>query len=389
MEALHDELIRHYAWFHQHPELSNQEFNTTARIAQILRGHGIEILDSGLNTGLVAIVRGSAPSPVVALRGDIDALPVQESTGLPYASQTPGVMHACGHDFNLSVALGAAILLQRRRDQLAGAVKIIFQPAEEILASAEHPTGAVQVLNTGILDDVHAFFGTHDAQGQVGSVYISEGGLSGAVDKFQVTIHGVGTHAAHPNDGVDPIPALTSIVQGLQTVVGRNLDPLHPRLLSVTHIESGHTWNVLPQDAFFEGTVRTTEPDDRQIVKSAAIRIIENTASAYGTTASVRWGFGSPAVYNNPTWVNVARAVAHDEGIDVQPDPVRLGGEDFSYYLQRRQGLFVHVGAGQTGAIHGPTFSPDPAGIPNGARFLAALAIRALHSWQHTPSPTE
>ena len=378
LDGIRDELIEHYRWFHRHPELSNREFETTSEITRILRDHGVEILDSGLVTGVVGIVRGARPGPVIALRGDIDALTVQEETGLPYASENSGVMHACGHDFNLSVALGAAILLERHRDALEGGVKIIFQPAEESLATAASPTGAVQVLNTGVLDDVQAFFGTHDAQGLPGTIYLREGGISGAVDKFQVRIHGRGAHAAHPDAGIDAIPVLTAIVQGLQTIVGRNIDPLHPRVLSVTHLEAGHTWNVLAGEAFFEGTVRTTQPKDRDTIKQAAVRIIENTASAFGATAEVDWEFGSPSVVNNPTWTAVARTLGDEESLDIQDDEVRLGGEDFSYYLQRQPGLFVHVGAGDAGAIHSSRFTPDPAGILPGAHFLAALAIRAL-----------
>lgn len=389
IEGIRGELLTNYEWFHRHPELSNREFETTARITRILQDHGIEILDSGLATGLVAVIRGGVPGPVIALRGDIDALPVREETGLPYASENPGVMHACGHDFNLSVALGAAILLQGHRDALHGTVKVIFQPAEESRATPESPTGAVQVLNTGVLDDVRAFFGTHDAEGRVGAIYIREGGISGAVDKFEVRIHGRGAHAAHPNQGVDVISVLTAMVQGLQTIVGRNVEPVHPRVLSVTHLEAGHTWNVMADEAFFEGTVRTTEPGDRDLIHDAALRIINNTAAAFGAKAEVDWEFGSPAVFNNPAWAQEARAVGANEGLDVKDDAVKLGGEDFSYYLQRQQGLFVHVGAGNAGAIHGSRFSPDPAGIIPGSHFLAALAVQALHDWQSVSPPIE
>ncbi|WP_338069763.1 amidohydrolase [Bifidobacterium santillanense] len=376
-------LQEHYRWFHRHPEPSYEEFETTARIRGILEDHGIEILDSGLATGLVAIVRGAsndASAPVVAIRGDIDGLPIVENTGLDYASENPGLMHGCGHDFNLSVALGAAVLLKRRADagDLAGDVKIIFQPAEEGRATAERPTGAVQVLNTGVLDDVRAFFGTHDGPGEVGSIRIREGGVSGAVDKFQVTIHGKGSHAAEPDGGVDPIVVLTNVVQALQSVVGRSLDPAHPRVLSVTHIEAGSSWNVIPQDAFFEGTVRVTEPEDRVIAKDRAVAIIENVAAAYGASADIEWFFGSPSVVNDPHWADFGRRVALDNGLDVAVDRPQLSGEDFSYYLDRAPGLFVHIGAGDTGAAHGPTFRPDPAGIIAGARFLDALAADAL-----------
>lgn len=219
-DALNADVQEWYRWFHRHPELSYEEFGTTARIREILESHGVEILESGLRTGVVAIVRGASAKPVIALRGDIDGLPITENTGLDYASDNAGVMHGCGHDFNLTVALGAAILLNERRALLPGTVKIIFQPAEEGRATAERPTGSVQVLNTGVLDDVEAFFGTHDAAGPVGSILIREGGITGAVDKFQVAIHGKGAHAAEPEDGIDPITVLTNVVQGLQASLG-------------------------------------------------------------------------------------------------------------------------------------------------------------------------
>lgn len=377
-DSLNLDLQEWYRWFHSHPELSYKQFNTTTRIREILESHGIEILDSGLNTGVVAVVRGASATPVIALRGDIDGLPITENTGLDYTSGNTGVMHGCGHDFNLTVALGAAILLNEQRDTLPGTVKIIFQPAEEGRATAQRPTGAVQVLNTGVLDDVEAFFGTHDAAGPVGAILIREGGITGAVDKFQVTIHGKGAHAAEPEDGIDPITVLTNVVQGLQAVIGRNLDPRHPRVLSVTHVEAGSSWNVIPQDAFFEGTVRTTEPQDRILAKERAVSIINNTAAAYGATADVSWFFGSPSVFNDTGWTRIGREIIAEQGLAVDEDRPQLGGEDFSYYLERKPGLFVHIGAGETGAAHGPTFRPDPTAIGSGVRFLTAIALRAL-----------
>lgn len=378
-DALNADVQEWYRWFHRHPELSYEEFGTTARILEILESHGVEILESGLRTGVVAIVRGASAKPVIALRGDIDGLPITENTGLDYASDNAGVMHGCGHDSNLTVALGAAILLNERRASLPGTVKIIFQPAEEGRATAERPTGSVQVLNTGVLDDVEAFFGTHDAAGPVGSILIREGGITGAVDKFQVAIHGKGAHAAEPEDGIDPITVLTNVVQGLQAVIGRNLDPSHPRVLSVTHIEAGNSWNVIPQDAFFEGTVRTTEPQDRVLAKKRAIAIINNTAAAYGATADVSWFFGSPSVFNDAGWTRIGREVIAEQGLHADDDHPQLGGEDFSYYLDRKPGLFVHIGAGETGAAHGPTFRPNPAAIGYGIRFLTAIAQKALN----------
>ena len=391
-DDLEAELIDNYHWFHRHAELSYQEFDTTQRIRELLERHGIDVLDTDLPTGLVAVIRGtasgSAQSPVVAIRGDIDALPLTEETGLPYASEHPGVMHACGHDVNLLVALGAAILLNERRDQFAGTVKVIFQPAEEVRADAEHPTGAVRVLQTGALDDVQAFFGTHDADTlPLGTVGVSAGAVSGAVDKFAVTITGQGTHAAHPDHGVNPITVLLSAVNALNTITGQSVDPTHPSVLTVTHIDAGETWNVVPQTAFFEGTVRTANVEDRERIHQTLVRAVTGAAQTYGASAEVGWFPSSNSVINDGHWADVARDVAGEVGLSVAPSPASLGGEDFSYFLSRPDGryvpgVFVHVGAASAQfpphVIHAPQFAPDPRAIIGGARFLSRLAERAL-----------
>ncbi|MFT8573933.1 MULTISPECIES: M20 metallopeptidase family protein [Bifidobacterium] len=215
-------------------------------------------------------------------------------------------------------------------------------------------------------------------QGPLGSILLREGSTTGAVDKFQVTINGRGTHAASPQHGADPVVATTAIIQSLQSVVGRNLDPVLPRVLSVTHIDAGTTWNAIPQSAFFEGTVRTALADDRTLAKTVAERLIHDIAAAYGTTAEINWFFGSPAVINDEHWTQVAEKVVSNLGLKhIKPDP-GIGGEDFSYYLQKAPGVFAHIGAGDAGAGHSPQFAPDPAGIHYGVAFLTSIALAAL-----------
>ncbi|NMM92881.1 amidohydrolase [Bifidobacterium oedipodis] len=392
-----DELEQEYRWFHAHPELSYQEFATTERIKAILQRHGVEILDTDLSTGLIAVVRGTASeshagehsarsqNPVIALRGDIDGLPLREDTGLLYASTTPGVAHACGHDINLTVALGAALLLQRRRAEFAGTVKIIFQPAEEVKSDEHTPTGAVRVLNTHALDDVDVFFGTHDTAAlPVGVIGVREGGASGAVDKFQITITGRGTHAAHPDGGVNPISVLSSMVDALQAIAGQRVDPTHPRVLTVTHVEAGTTWNIVPEQAFLEGTVRTCDPADRDTIEQAVRQVVGGVAAAWGASADLVWSSNAPAVINDVHWAKVARQAVNDVELETRESPATLGGEDFSYYTQvtGKPGLFVHVGVGSSHfaaeSIHSPRFTPDPRAIVPGAQFLSQLAVAAL-----------
>ena len=246
------ELQEAFFWFHRHPELSYEEYQTTEKIREFLTEHGIGIMDSELETGLIAVIHGEREGAVRALRCDIDALPILEESGVPYASETKGKMHACGHDFHITSGLGCAALLQQNRKALAGTVKIIFQPAEE---SAK---GAEKITETDLIDDVELIWGFHaDPTNPVGTIGIREGYVAAAADRFLIKITGKGCHGAHPDTGIDPIPAAAAMVQAFQTVVTRNSDAFHPTLISVTRIEAGNTWNVVPETAELEGTVRT------------------------------------------------------------------------------------------------------------------------------------
>lgn len=380
-----------YRWFHQHPEPSYAEVETTAKIADILRNHGVTILDTELSTGLVAQIQGTRTVPggtspdvpgrhVVALRGDIDALPIQEQTGLPYASLNPGYLHGCGHDFNLMVALAAALELQEKRSEFAGTVKVIFQPAEEVAATKDTPTGAVAVLRTGVLDDVEAFFGTHDSNAlEPGRIGISAGPVSGAVDKFSITITGQGSHAAHPDAGRSPIRPLIALAQGLESLASLDLDPTHPRVVSITHVEAGSTWNVIPDKAFIEGTVRTAYPEDRRILHDRIRSLTSGVADAWSVTADFHWNYGSPAVVNDANWAQVAEQAAREADLEPQSSPVTLGGEDFSYYLDHAPGVFLHIGVGNADRpMHGPTFYPQLDALVPAGRTLSTLALLAL-----------
>lgn len=387
------ELHEWYRWFHQHPEPSYAEVETTAKIAGILKDHGVTILESGLSTGLVAQIQGTRTAPgvtfpvatrhhVVALRGDIDALPIQEQTGLPYTSLNPGYLHGCGHDFNLMVALAAALELQEKRSEFAGTVKVIFQPAEEVAATKDTPTGAVVVLRTGVLDDVEAFFGTHDSNAlEPGRIGISAGPVSGAVDKFSITITGQGSHAAHPDAGRSPIRPLISLAQGLESLAGLDLDPTHPRVVSITHIEAGSTWNVIPDRAFIEGTVRTAYPEDRRLLHDRIQALVDGLADAWSVDADFHWDYGSPAVVNDAGWARIAEQAAREAGLEPQSSPVTLGGEDFSYYLDHAPGVFLHIGVGNADRpMHGPTFYPQLDALAPAGRTLATLALLALRN---------
>lgn len=361
-----------FYWFHRHPELSYEEVETTKRLREDLAEAGIEVLDLPLKTGLVAKV-GTGEAPFIALRCDIDGLPIQEESGLAYASEHAGRMHACGHDFHISAVLGSAYLLKAKERELRGTVYLIFQPAEEA------PGGARKVMETGVLKDVQAIFGLHTSPlYDVGTLGIRSGAVTASVDKFTVTFHGKGTHAAHPERGIDPIVMAASFVTAAQSIVSRNIDPAHPGLVSITHIESGNTWNVIPESSWLEGTVRCLTAEDRKLIKKRIYELAEGQAASFGGHAELTWYAGPPATDNTPDWTDFAIEVAKEAGLNVVPAPVNLAGEDFAYYQEEIPGVFVLVGTGKSPANHNPKFHVDPAALGPAARYMARLAVEAF-----------
>lgn len=361
-----------FYWFHRHPELSYEEVETTKRLRDDLAAAGIEVLDLPLKTGLVAKV-GTGEAPFIALRCDIDGLPIQEESGLDYASEHVGRMHACGHDFHISTVLGSSYLLKAQEKDLAGTVYLIFQPAEEA------PGGARKVMETGVLKDVQAIFGLHTSPiYDVGTLGIRAGAVTASVDKFTVTFCGKGTHAAHPERGTDPIVMAASFVTAAQSIVSRNIDPAHPSLISITHIESGNTWNVIPESAWLEGTVRCLTAEDRKRIKQRIYELAEGQAASFGGHAELTWYAGPPATNNTPDWTDFAIQVAEESGLTVEPAPVNLAGEDFAYYQEEISGAFVLVGTGKSPANHNPKFHVDPAALGPAAKYMARLAKEAF-----------
>ena len=361
-----------FYWFHRHPELSYEEVETTKRLREDLAAAGIEVLDLPLKTGLVAKV-GTGEAPFIALRCDIDGLPIQEESGLAYASEHAGRMHACGHDFHISAVLGSAYLLKAKERELRGTVYLIFQPAEEA------PGGARKVMETGVLKDVQAIFGLHTSPlYDVGTLGIRSGAVTASVDKFTVTFHGKGTHAAHPERGIDPIVMAASFVTAAQSIVSRNIDPAYPGLVSITHIESGNTWNVIPESSWLEGTVRCLTAEDRKLIKKRIYELAEGQAASFGGHAELTWYAGPPATDNTPDWTDFAIEVAKEAGLDVVPAPVNLAGEDFAYYQEEIPGVFVLVGTGKSPANHNPKFHVDPAALGPAAIYMARLAVEAF-----------
>lgn len=299
---------------------------------------GIEILETGLETGLVAKL-GSG-RPVIALRADIDGLPIAEAAGLAFSSKNPGVMQACGHDLHMASLLGAAEIL--REQDFSGTIKLIFQPAEEV------GLGAEAVMATGVLDDVEAFLGWHNIPGlPVGELGLLDGGVMAAVERFRVELTGVGSHAAYPQEGRDVLLALSATVQNLQQLVARNVGPLEAAVVSVTHIEGGQTWNILPDNAFFEGTIRTFDDEVRKMIKSRFVEIVEGTARLYGVSAKVDWVMEADLTYNEPELTELVRQANPGS---TTPEP-SSAGEDFANYRKIAPSVFALIGSNRVGAV--------------------------------------
>jgi len=362
---------------HRFPELSNHEFETTARIKAVLDQYQIRIVDLPLKTGLVAEL-GDANSPhLVVLRSDIDALPIEEQSGVDYVSQNAGVMHACGHDFHASAALGAAILLKKIEHTLPGRVRVLFQAAEEIFE------GAPALLATGALDDAAVIFGIHnDPTLPVGVLGSKAGALTAGVDRFDITISGTGSHAARPHDGNDPVIILGQVIGAVQTLLSRNVPSDHNAVVSITQVHSGSTWNVIPDKAWLEGTVRTFNQDTRELIERRLRQILQGIGDAFEATITLNWLAGPPSVVNDAEWVEFALEQAPSAGFEamtVQASPI---GEDFAFYQQQMRGAFIMIGSGGPYALHHPAFRVDDRALFPTADYLHRLAVKALEKLQ-------
>ena len=356
---------------HQYPELSGQEVATTTRIRHWLETSGLRLLPYSLATGVVAEV--GQGEKVIALRADIDALPIQETSGVPFSSQREGVMHACGHDIHSSVILGAALLLKEREAHLPGRVRLLFQPAEENF------TGAKALIKAGALENVSAIFGMHNEPGLPVGTFATRGGAFYAnVDRFVLRVRGKGAHAARPQEGTDAIVIASQLVLALQTIASRNIDTLDSVVVSVTRIQGGNTWNVLPESVELEGTVRTHRDDIQQQVEKRISDIAAGLASAFGAQIEVEWFNGPITLNNDEKWAAFAMQAAKDAGYQTQTSELHMGGEDFAVYLQTIPGAFVSIGSNSIYGLHHSAFNPDEALIEDAARYFATLAEKAL-----------
>ena len=365
-------LIEQFKWLHRHPELGLEEFKTTEFLTDILREHHIRLLETGLETGAIAQI-GSG-GPVVCLRADIDALPIREETGLPYASENDGVMHACGHDFHAACMLGAALLLKEKEAELPGTVKVVFQPAEEI------DQGGKRIVATGLLNDVQAFYAGHTYPWfEAGTLGIKPGPVMAAADRFTIRIRGKGAHAANPELSVDVIPAMAALIQSVQSIVSRGVNPFDNAVVSITRAQAGNTWNIIPETAELEGTVRALAPSVRDDIQAKLERVVKHTAAAHGCASEFTYHRGPDPVINDEAACRRASTLAQTMGFEIKQQADTLVAEDFSDYLAIAPGAFIRVGTGGGIDAHHPRFTADPKALFPAARFFAALAEAELH----------
>ncbi|HWL03793.1 MAG TPA: M20 aminoacylase family protein [Xanthobacteraceae bacterium] len=367
---------------HAHPELLYDVHRTAGLVAEKLRGFGCDEVVTGIGrTGVVGVVHGRGAADqarrVIGLRADMDALPIKEATGLPYQSQTPGLMHACGHDGHTAMLLGAARYLTETRN-FAGTAVFVFQPAEE------GGGGGRAMVEDGLMDrfGIQEVYGMHNMPNlPVGEFAIRPGAMLASVDKAVIEIEGKGGHAARPNTAIDPIVAGAFIVTQLQTIVSRNVDPLDSAVVSTCVFQAGTTDNVIPQTAHLEVTIRTLRPATRDLVEQRLKAIVEGAARLHGATARVDYIRNYPVTVNHPEPTRFAAGVAAGivgaSQVDTETPP-RMAAEDFSYMLEARPGAMIFIGNGDSAELHHPAYDFNDEIIPIGMSYWAKLVETAL-----------
>jgi hippurate hydrolase len=368
------------AWrrdLHAHPELLFDVHRTAGIVAERLRQFGCDEVVTGIGqTGVVGVIRGRGTGGrTIGLRADMDALPIEEQTGAPYASQNPGLMHACGHDGHTAMLLGAAKYLAETRN-FDGTAVVIFQPAEE------GGGGGNEMVKEGMLErfGIQEVYGMHNWPGiPVGHFAIRPGPAMAAADRFEITIEGRGGHAAHPHKNVDSLLVGAQVVTALQSIVARNVDPLESAVISVCSFNAGNAFNVMPQHANLLGTVRTLTPEMRDLCEERIKAVTQNIASAFGATATVNYMRGYPVTFNHDEQTEFMGKVAAQVGYGLDTTvPPQMGAEDFSYMLNERPGAYIFMGNGNTAECHHPAYDFNDEAIPFGASLWAKIVEERL-----------
>ncbi|MCF6367907.1 M20 aminoacylase family protein [Rhizobium halophilum] len=364
---------------HERPEILYDVHETASFVADKLRSFGCDTVETGIGrTGVVAIIKGrQGDGPVVGFRADMDALPILETSGKPWASKTPGKAHSCGHDGHTAMLLGAAQYLAETRN-FKGSVAVIFQPAEEGGA------GALAMVEDGFLDkySISQVYGMHNSPGlPLGQFAIRKGSVMAAADTFEITINGRGSHAAQPHNSIDPVLTASHVVVALQSIVSRQTDPLHSLVVTVASIHGGEANNVIPDTVKLGGTVRTLLPETRDFAEKRLKEVVQATALAHGASAEIVYRRGYPVTFNHDAETDFAAGVAGKVGganaVDLGMAP-HMGAEDFSYMLERRPGAFIFIGNGDTANLHNPAYDFNDEALPYGISYWVTLAETAL-----------
>ncbi len=373
--AMADEIAAWRRDFHENPELLFDVHRTAGIVAERLQAFGCDEVATGLGrTGVVGVIRGrdSGSGRVIGLRADMDALPIEEATDVPYKSKVPGKMHACGHDGHTAILLGAAKYLAETRN-FDGTAVVIFQPAEE------GGGGGLEMCRDGIMErfGIQEVYGLHNMPGiPVGAFAIRPGPLMAAADRFTITIEGKGGHAARPHECVDTIVVAAHVITALQSIVARNVDPLESAVISTCCVKAGETFNVIPQTATLLGTVRTLTEPVRDLCEERIKAVVAATCAAFGATAQVDYRRGYPVTFNHPEqtafMAGVAAEVAGTGGVDTGIAPL-MGAEDFSYMLEERPGAYIFLGNGDTAGVHHPAYDFNDAAAPYGVSLFARI----------------
>jgi amidohydrolase len=376
---LHAEITAWRQDIHAHPELQYDVHRTAASVADRLKGFGCDEVVTGIGrTGVVGVIRGrKAGGKVVGMRADMDALPIEEATGLAYKSTVPGKMHACGHDGHTAMLLGAAKYLADTRN-FAGTAVVIFQPAEEGGA------GARAMLRDGLLDrfGIQEVFGMHNYPGMpVGEFAIRPGPMMASTDSIAISLEGKGTHAAFPHMGVDTVLVGAQIVNALQSIVARNVDPVDAAVISITVFQAGEADNVIPQTAKLRGTVRCLSAKVREQLRERVREVVEGTARLHGAKANLAYRTGYPILINDEGRTafaaSVADQIAGEDKVNRHARPL-MGAEDFAYMLEERPGAFIYLGNGDSAMLHHPAYDFNDEAIPVGTSYWVRLAETAL-----------
>ena len=376
---MQDQIAEWRRHLHENPELLYDVHHTSAFVAEKLTSFGCDVVETGIGkTGVVAIIKGRhGDGPVIGFRADMDALPILETSGKPWASKTPGKAHSCGHDGHTAMLLGAAQYLSETRN-FKGSIAVIFQPAEEGGA------GALAMINDGFIDKfgIEQVYGMHnEPRLPLGNFAIAKGGIMAAADTFEITVKGRGSHAAQPHLSIDPVLAASQVVVALQSIVSRETDPLRSLVVTVASIHGGEASNVIPAFVTLTGTVRTLLPETRDFAEKRLKEVAEGTAIVHGATAEVIYRRGYPVTFNHDQETDfaaeVAGKVAGPRAVDSNMAP-HMGAEDFSYMLEKRPGAFIFVGNGDTASLHNAAYDFNDEAIPYGVSYWVTLAETAL-----------